>query len=102
MTVDYRLLSYLMQPKPEVASTNQETERREREYVARLQGAVSNSLVSIGDLFKDTLRDGPKTVQFPEKMLKVLDKRLEKIGMAQDPSYALLSASYIVVSLTHA
>ncbi|EIN05310.1 hypothetical protein PUNSTDRAFT_92196 [Punctularia strigosozonata HHB-11173 SS5] len=87
-TLRVALLAYLMQPKPEVQSQNTESERREREYVARLQGAVSNSLVSIGDLFKDTLRDGPKTVQFPEKMLKVLDKRLEKIGMAQDPSFS--------------
>ncbi|EKM76561.1 hypothetical protein AGABI1DRAFT_62905 [Agaricus bisporus var. burnettii JB137-S8] len=36
----------------------------------------------------DSFRDGSKSVKFPEKLLKVLDQRLEKIGMNQDPAYS--------------
>ncbi|PBK79212.1 hypothetical protein ARMGADRAFT_175608 [Armillaria gallica] len=35
--------------------------------------ALSN--FSIGDIFKD-IRDGPKSVKFPEKLLKVLEQKL--------------------------
>jgi len=35
-------------------------------------------------LFKDS-RDGPKTVKFPEKLLKVLDAKMQNIAMGKDP-----------------
>ncbi|KAF8124264.1 hypothetical protein K438DRAFT_1649950 [Mycena galopus ATCC 62051] len=47
--------------------------------------ALSN--FSIGDLFKD-VRDGPKSVKFPEKLLKVLEQKLQNIAMGKDPAYS--------------
>lgn len=60
---------------------------REKGYSSRLSGAVSNSIVSFGDLFKDINRDGPKSVKFPEKLLKVLEQKLQNIAMGKDPAY---------------
>ncbi|KZO97576.1 hypothetical protein CALVIDRAFT_479858 [Calocera viscosa TUFC12733] len=53
---------------------------------SRLSG-VTNSLFSIGDLFKDTGREGSKTVKFPEKLLKALDQKMQNIAMLKDPGY---------------
>jgi hypothetical protein len=42
-------------------------------------------MASIGDVFRDvTARDGSKNVKFPEKLLKVLENRLENIAMGKD------------------
>lgn len=65
---------------------------KEREHGSRISGAISNSITSIGDVFRDvTARDGSKSVKFPEKLLKVLENRLENIAMGKDqvcvPSY---------------
>ncbi|KII90117.1 hypothetical protein PLICRDRAFT_40318 [Plicaturopsis crispa FD-325 SS-3] len=78
------LLSYLVQPKP--ADTPGASEVREKDHLSRLS-AVSNSILSIGDLFKDT-RDGPKSVKFPEKLLKVLEQKLQDIAMGKDAAYS--------------
>jgi hypothetical protein len=40
----------------------------------------------LGDLFKD-VRDGPKSVKFPEKLVKVLEQKLEAIFKGQDPGF---------------
>ncbi|KAI0063318.1 hypothetical protein BV25DRAFT_1907095 [Artomyces pyxidatus] len=83
-------LSYLIQPKPvdSANSTNGEAPReREREHTSRLSGAISSSIFSLGDLFKDT-RDGTKSVKFPEKLLKVLEQRLENVAMGKDAAYS--------------
>lgn len=56
-------------------------------------------MLSLGDLFKDN-KDGPKNVKFPEKLLKVLEQRLENIAMGKDAVYVLflfLSLSFLVV-----
>jgi hypothetical protein len=52
-----------------------------------MSAALSSSIYSIGDLFKD-IRDGPgsKSVKFPEKLLKVLEQKLQDIAMAKDPT----------------
>lgn len=44
------------------------------------------NLLSLGDLFKDS-KDGSKNVKFPEKLLKVLEQRLENIAMGKDAVY---------------
>ncbi|KAJ6524576.1 hypothetical protein B0H19DRAFT_972064 [Mycena capillaripes] len=74
-------------PKPtETATTTATTaaDVRDRETHSRLS-ALSN--FSIGDLFKD-VRDGPKSVKFPEKLLKVLEQKLQNIAMGKDPAYS--------------
>ncbi|KAG6857032.1 hypothetical protein H0H87_010705 [Tephrocybe sp. NHM501043] len=60
------------------------TVEREREHSSRLS-ALSN--FSIGDMFRD-VRDGPKSVKFPEKLLKVLEQKLQNIAMGKDPGYS--------------
>lgn len=85
--MDYlSLLSHVISPKPtDAPQAQQEAREREREHSSRLS-SLSN--FSLGDMF-DSFRDGSKSVKFPEKLLKVLDQRLEKIGMNQDPAYVL-------------
>ncbi|KAJ7756230.1 hypothetical protein B0H16DRAFT_1539076 [Mycena metata] len=80
-------LSYLMMPKPtETVTTTAAaaSDIRDQEHRSRLS-ALSN--FSIGDLFKD-VRDGPKSVKFPEKLLKVLEQKLQNIAMGKDPAYS--------------
>jgi len=80
-----------MQPKPVAAvdpnaassSANGESSKDSRDYGSRISGAI----FSIGDLFKDVGRDGHKSVKFPEKMLKVLEARLQMIAMGKDPKW---------------
>jgi hypothetical protein len=77
-------LAHILQPKPiDVKQASAET--REKEHSSRLSsvsGALSNSIISIGDLF----RDGQKSGKFPEKLLKVLEQRLQDIAMRKDPA----------------
>lgn len=75
-----------MIPKPTHSTVPDQNELREREHSSRLS-ALSN--FSIGDLFKD-IRDGPRSVKFPEKMLKVLENKLQNIAMGKDPAYVPL------------
>ena len=98
--INRRFLSYLILPKPTTpalgsstaanasASSNGDTPReKDREHSSRISGAISNSITSIGDVFRDvTARDGSKSVKFPEKLLKVLENRLENIAMGKDPA----------------
>ncbi|EJD05199.1 uncharacterized protein FOMMEDRAFT_120474 [Fomitiporia mediterranea MF3/22] len=82
-------LSYLMQPKAVDTNATPDTETREREHTTtRISDAISNSIFSIGDLFKDVTRDGHKSVKFPEKLLKVLETRLASIAMGKDSAYS--------------
>jgi hypothetical protein len=39
-------------------------------------------------MFKDT-RDGSKSVKFPEKLLKVLEQKLQDIAMKKDPVFVV-------------
>ncbi|KAF8216949.1 cytoplasm protein [Mycena galopus ATCC 62051] len=72
-------LAHLLVPKPEAVATTPEA-RGPRSNLS----ALSN--FSIGDLFKD-VRDGSKSVKFPEKLLKVLEQKLQNIAMGKDPAY---------------
>jgi hypothetical protein len=80
-----------MQTKPaEIAAASEAREARERDYATRIQSAVStsvNSVISIGDLFKDLGSRG--SVKFPEKMVKTLEQKLQGIAMGKDPVYVL-------------
>jgi hypothetical protein len=79
--IDHSVLSYVILPK--VAESTQAAAVRERENHSRIQGAI----FSIGDLVKDTItRDGSKVVKFPEKLLKILEQRLQDIAMGKDAS----------------
>ncbi|KAF8154152.1 cytoplasm protein [Crassisporium funariophilum] len=79
------LLSYMMLPKvaesPKVPAV---IDAREREHSSRLS-ALSN--FSIGDVFRD-VRDGSKSVKFPERLLKVLEQKLQDIAMGKDAAYS--------------
>ena len=76
-----------MLPKPtETSTTNNHaapSETKDRDYQSRISGALSSSIFSIADLFKD-IRDGPKSVKYPEKLLKVLEQKLQDIAMGKD------------------
>jgi hypothetical protein len=78
-----------MTPKPvEVPLHNTpQVDNRGGEHYSRMSAAFSSSIYSIGDLFKD-IRDGPgsKSVKFPEKLLKVLEQKLQDIAMRKDPA----------------
>lgn len=79
-----------MQPKAAstTAQTNGGEAAKERgEYSSRLSGAISSSMFSIGDLFKD-LREGPKSIKFPKDLMKVLEQKLSEIAMGRDPACA--------------
>ena len=74
-----------MQPKVE-PQAQVETPKEQRDYSSRLSGAITGSIVSIGDVFKD-YRDGTKAVRFPKELLKVLEQKLQDIAMGKDPAY---------------
>ncbi|KAI0078393.1 hypothetical protein K474DRAFT_1744807 [Panus rudis PR-1116 ss-1] len=76
------LLSYKIQPKA-VDTPSNEAESKERDYSARIQGAISNSIFSLGDLFS-----GSKGVRFPKDLLKTLEQKLQDIAMGKDPAYS--------------
>ncbi|KAH9943788.1 hypothetical protein B0H21DRAFT_478963 [Amylocystis lapponica] len=76
-----------MQPKAADPHTAAAPTEREEGYSSRLSGALSNSIFSIGDLFKDT-RDGAKSVRFPNDLLKVLEQKLQDIAMGKDAAYS--------------
>lgn len=79
-----------MQPK--AVDTSNSAEVRERDHATRISDAISNSIVSIGDLFKD-VKDGPKSVKFPEKLLKVLEQKLQNIAMGKDAAYVVVTSA---------
>lgn len=76
------ILSYVIQPKASNHRANV-SEVKEKEHYSKFSGAISNSIVSIGDIFKE-IRDGSKSVKFPEKLLKVLEQKLQNIAMGKD------------------
>ncbi|KAF8269635.1 hypothetical protein EI94DRAFT_1771193 [Lactarius quietus] len=90
----FKYLSYLVLPKPTnlASSSNgdapprEKEKEKEREHSSRISGAISYSITSIGDVFRDvTAREGSKNVKFPEKLIKVLEQRLENIAWARMP-----------------
>jgi hypothetical protein len=81
-----------MQPKPAEPLPNVNGENKEHKDHLR---TIQNSIFSIGDLFKDVGRDGPKSVKFPEKLLKVLEAKMQNIAMGKDPAYVVF-CSYLL------
>lgn len=69
-----------MLPKAAEPAKTVASEAREREHSSKLS-ALSN--FSLGDML-DGFRDGPKSVKFPEKLLKVLEQKLQDIAMGKD------------------
>jgi hypothetical protein len=65
-------------------STPQKLQHRESFHAARISGAISNSLYSVADLFRDTGKDGGRSVKFPDKLFKALDTKLQAIVMKRD------------------
>ncbi|KAF8547315.1 hypothetical protein OG21DRAFT_1490334 [Imleria badia] len=80
------ILSYITSPKIITAHSNG-SETKEKEHHSKISGAISHSIVSIGDIFKD-IRDGSKSVKFPEKLLKVLEQKLQNIAMGKEAAYS--------------
>jgi hypothetical protein len=75
-----------MQPKPVDIPSNTDQPKEQSRLSGALGGSIiPSSLFSIGDLFKDIGRDGPKSVKFPEKLLKALDSKMQNIAMGKDP-----------------
>ena len=72
-----------MQPKPVEAAAQPEQPERDRDYHTRISNAVSNSIFSLGDMF----RDGQKGVRFPKDLIKVLEQKLQDIAMGRDSAY---------------
>ena len=73
-----------MHPKPTESPQNSNGENKEhRDHL----WAIQNSIFSIGDLFKDVGREGPKSIKFPEKMLNVLEMKMQNIAMGKDAAY---------------
>jgi hypothetical protein len=71
-----------MLPKPSTDnSRSSDTTLVEREHSSRLS-ALSN--FSIGDIFKDINVTNSKSTKFPEKLLKVLEQKLQDIAMGKD------------------
>ncbi|KAF8654738.1 hypothetical protein AX16_003393 [Volvariella volvacea WC 439] len=80
------ILSYLMRPKPTPDPSGYgrtSSGDPSKDHISRLSAL---STFSITDMFRE-IRDG-KTVKFPEKLLKVLDQKLEVIAMGKDPAYS--------------
>lgn len=101
LTLDSSYLSFLLTPRaPQaapLASTVNGDPRDSRAYESRLSG-ITNSFAAFGDLIKDMGgRDGPRPVKFPEKLLKVLDQRMQDIAMGKDQVYARIFRSRLTV-----
>ena len=86
-----------MQPKPTESPQNSNGENKEHRDHLR---AIQNSIFSIGDLFKDVRQEGPKSIKFPEKMLKVLEMKVQNIAMGKDAVY-MFSLLFILCFLRY-
>lgn len=71
-------------PEPTPAVTADKDRERDSFHHSRLSGAISSSIYSMGDLFKDMTKDGQRSVKFPEKTFKVLDTKMQNIAMGKD------------------
>lgn len=83
-------LAFLLTPKPPESGASVEGGRnveRDREsfHTSRLTGAISSSLNSVTDLFRDP--SGNRGAKFPDKLFKVLDLKMQNIAMGKDPQY---------------
>jgi hypothetical protein len=83
------VLAHLLQTKA-VDPKPPATDVRDREQSSRLS-ALSN--FSIGDVFRDVAGGGSKSTKFPEKLLKVLEQKLQDVALGKDPMSVFLSIS---------
>lgn len=74
------VLAHVLQPK--VADPKPPAmDARDREQSSRLS-ALSH--FSIGDMFRDVAGGGSKSTKFPEKLVKVVEQKLQDIAMGKD------------------
>lgn len=73
-----------------IATTSNGVESKEKEHHSKISEAISHSIISISDIFKE-IRDGSKSVKFPEKLLKALEQKLQYIAMGKEPACVLMS-----------
>jgi hypothetical protein len=85
-------LTYLLTPKPSESPTtisiiSRDSRDRESKDVSTKISAYTSALSdSFTDLLSDfARRDGSKAVKFPERLIKVLEGKLQDIFMARDP-----------------
>jgi len=90
-------LTYLLTPKPsEYPITSSVISRDSRDRDSKdVSTKIHAYTSSIADSFTDLLsdfagRDGGKVVRFPERLIKVLEGKLQDIFMAKDPLYRVL------------
>lgn len=75
-----RLLAHLTQPKV-TEPKPPGMDLRDREHSSRLS-VLSN--FSIGDIFRDVSGGGSKSTKFPEKLVKVLEQKLQDVALGKD------------------
>ncbi|GJJ09370.1 hypothetical protein Clacol_003592 [Clathrus columnatus] len=82
----YNYLAHLLQSKSqEVGSTVNGEAKETKDHLKSIQ----NSIFSFADLIKDVGRDGgSRSSKFPEKLIKVLEARMQNIAMGRDPAYS--------------
>jgi len=87
-------LTYLLTPKPSESPTTSAVisrdprDRESRDVSTKLTAYTSSLYDSFTDLLGDFAgRDGSKAVRFPERLIKVLEGKLQDIFMAKDPKY---------------
>ncbi|KAG9012965.1 hypothetical protein FRB90_006371 [Tulasnella sp. 427] len=83
-------LAFLLTPKVPEASNGIEGPRntesnRDSFHASRLTGAISSSIYSVTDLFRDP--SGSRGAKFPDKLFKVLDLKMQNIAMGKDPQF---------------
>lgn len=85
-------LTYLLTPKPsESPTTSAVISRDSRDRESKdVSTKISTYTSSLYDSFNDLLgdfagRDGSRAVKFPERLIKVLEGKLQDIFMAKDP-----------------
>lgn len=91
-------LTYLLTPKPFESPTassiiSKDSRDRESKDVSTKISAYTSSLAdSFTDLLSDFAgRDAGKVVKFPERLIKVLEGKLQDIFMGKDPKYGGLN-----------
>ena len=60
---------------------------------------MGHTKLSIGDLFKDIRRKGPKSIKFPEKILKVLEMKMQNIAMGKDAACVLIAVHVVFLEI---
>ncbi len=84
--MSFSYLSYLLTPR---APTQAHDIRKDdaKEHHSRLTN-ITAPMDLLGGLFRDVGRDGNRSVKFPEKLLRVLDTKMQNIAMGKDTRFA--------------